>query len=222
MRAGSALHKDPDRVRKLAFAAVMASISVIMSRFLALHIPMAGMETLRFGMGGLPLILTGLALGPVHGAAAGAVADLIGMAVFPHGPYFPHFTLTAGLTGLIPGLFAQTVASWRAAPTEGPASRAGGDAPAPEAPHAHGPGNPIGLFLPLLGIVVLTQGFTTCFLVPLFLSGITGQPFMLLWLPRVIALVAEAPFFAFVLSKVLPGVRVRGIPIASPRAQTVA
>lgn len=181
-----------NRVKRLAFSAVMASISVIMSRFLALHIPMAGMETMRFGMGGLPLILTGLAMGTRYGAATGAVADLIGMAVFPHGPYFPHFTLTAALTGFIPGFFNRLILPGKKRSPQG------------------GKGKISDLFWPLLGIVTLTQGTTTCFLVPFFLSGITGQPFMVLWLPRIIVLAAEAPFFAYVLSKVLPGVSVSG------------
>ncbi|TYP57567.1 ECF transporter S component [Thermosediminibacter litoriperuensis] len=34
----------------------------------------------------------------------GAVGDLIGYWINPMGPYMPHFTVTAALTGIIPGL----------------------------------------------------------------------------------------------------------------------
>ncbi len=41
---------------------------------------------------------------PLAGGVVGAIGDLIGMVVSPMGPYMPHFTLVAALTGIIPGL----------------------------------------------------------------------------------------------------------------------
>ena len=43
--------------------------------------------------------------GPVWGAVAGGLADFIGAVLFPIGPYFPGFTLTNALIGLVFGLF---------------------------------------------------------------------------------------------------------------------
>lgn len=95
------------RARAIVFTALMAAMSLILSRFFSLKIPMGGMEALRFGMGGLPLIASGLILGPVHGALTGACADILGMALFPGGPYLPQFTLTAALTGMIPAFLGR-------------------------------------------------------------------------------------------------------------------
>ena len=43
--------------------------------------------------------------GPLWALAVGAVSDLIGATLFPFGAFFPGFTVTAGLVGLIYGLF---------------------------------------------------------------------------------------------------------------------
>ena len=45
-----------------------------------------------------------LVYGPGWAALAGGMEDFIGAMLFPVGPYFPGFTLTAGLTGLVFGL----------------------------------------------------------------------------------------------------------------------
>ena len=82
----------PGKARCIAFAAVMTSMSVLLSRYFSIRIPAGDVESFRFGMGGLPLIATGVALGPVYGAFSGASADLLGMALFPQGPYFPHYS----------------------------------------------------------------------------------------------------------------------------------
>jgi ECF transporter S component (folate family) len=43
--------------------------------------------------------------GPLWSATAYAIGDIIGTLLFPTGPYFPGFTLTAFLTGLTFGFF---------------------------------------------------------------------------------------------------------------------
>lgn len=54
----------------------------------------------------MPLYLAGILLGPVGGGLVGVVADLVGVLVNPMGAYFPGYTLSSLLTGLIPGLIA--------------------------------------------------------------------------------------------------------------------
>ncbi|MBR4142523.1 MAG: folate family ECF transporter S component, partial [Firmicutes bacterium] len=44
-------------------------------------------------------------LGPVEAAVCGGLADFLGATLFPIGTYFPGFTATAALTGLVFGLF---------------------------------------------------------------------------------------------------------------------
>ena len=43
--------------------------------------------------------------GPLSAGVAYALGDLLGMMIFPNGSYFPGFTLTAFLTGVIYGLY---------------------------------------------------------------------------------------------------------------------
>ncbi len=86
------------------YVGLLIGISVVLTRYFGIMIPIAGIMGLRLSLGEIPLYLTGIMFGPLAGGAAGAAADLIGMAIAPVGPYFPGFTLSAALTGVIPGL----------------------------------------------------------------------------------------------------------------------
>ena len=52
----------------------------------------------------IPMALTGWLFGPVPAMAVGLCGDVIGAQVFPSGSFFPGFTVTAVLSGLIYGL----------------------------------------------------------------------------------------------------------------------
>jgi len=68
-------------------------------------VPIAGVGALRLSFGEVPIMLAGVLFGPAGGALTGLAADLIGYVINTHGgPFFPGFTLSAALTGLIPGL----------------------------------------------------------------------------------------------------------------------
>lgn len=59
----------------------------------------------NISLGVVPVMFAGAALGPVIGLEVGALADIITFLLFPKGgAYFPGFTITYGLIGLIPGL----------------------------------------------------------------------------------------------------------------------
>lgn len=94
-------------VRKIAYAGLFIAISVILTRFSAGNINIAGVFALRLSFGEVPIMLSGILLGPIYGAICGALADLIGFPLNPIGAYFPGYTLTAALAGLIPGLFSK-------------------------------------------------------------------------------------------------------------------
>jgi len=61
-------------------------------------------DTIRLSFGDMPIELAGILLGPIAGALTGIVADLAGFMMRSTGGFFPGFTLSAALTGLIPGL----------------------------------------------------------------------------------------------------------------------
>ena len=85
---------------RLVIMAVLIAMEIILTRFCSINTPI-----LRIGFGFLPVAMMGIMFGPVWAAAGYAIGDLLGMLIFPSGAYFPGFTLTAFLTGLVFGLF---------------------------------------------------------------------------------------------------------------------
>ncbi len=90
--------------KNITFVSLLSALSIIFARFLSLRISIGGVEGIRIGFGDLPLMLTGILLGPWWGALAGIVADIIGYILSPMGPYMPHFTFTSALKGFLPGI----------------------------------------------------------------------------------------------------------------------
>lgn len=89
----------------LVKAGLLAGLSIVMTRAFSFMIPLAGLPALRIGFGSLPVIIAGILFGPLVGGAVGMVADLIGFIINPMGgAYFPGFTVSAALNGVIPGL----------------------------------------------------------------------------------------------------------------------
>lgn len=79
--------------------ALLVALDVILTRFLSIQT-----QFLRIGFGFLPIAVAGIAYGPVWGFVCGAVGDILGMIIYPTAAYFPGFTLTAALTGVVFGL----------------------------------------------------------------------------------------------------------------------
>ncbi|MDR0520174.1 MAG: folate family ECF transporter S component [Clostridiales Family XIII bacterium] len=79
--------------------ALFIALNVILTHPLSLNT-----ETLRIGIGYLPIAIAAIAYGPVWATVTAVVGDIIGALLFPSGPFFPGFTASALLTGLIFGL----------------------------------------------------------------------------------------------------------------------
>jgi len=86
--------------RTLAVMALLIALEVILSRFLSINA-----WNIKIGFSFVPVVIAALLLGPVCAGTVAALADFIGAVLFPIGAYFPGFTLTAFLTGLVFGLF---------------------------------------------------------------------------------------------------------------------
>lgn len=84
----------------LVTLAVLIAIEVICTRFLSIQ-----QWDMRFSFGFIPVVIAGIMYGPMAGGVVGIISDLIGATLFPSGPFFPGFTLTAFLTGYLFGLF---------------------------------------------------------------------------------------------------------------------
>ena len=93
-------------VLNLTRAGLLIAASVVLTRFAGVMIPLAGVLALRLSFGDVPIIFASLFLGPAWGAIVGIAADLVGSMLNPMGgPFFPGFTLTSALVGVLPWLF---------------------------------------------------------------------------------------------------------------------
>ena len=84
----------------LPMMGVLIAIEIVLSRFLSINA-----WNLRIGFSFVPIAIAGMLLGPLPAGIVAAVADVLGAILFPTGPFFPGFTLTAFLTGVIWGIF---------------------------------------------------------------------------------------------------------------------
>ena len=85
-------------------AGLFIAMSLVLKVVFEIYIPLAGIPALRINFAGIPLVLSGIVLGPAAGFISGAAADIINFIVKPAGPYFPGFTLVSALSGFIPGM----------------------------------------------------------------------------------------------------------------------
>ena len=87
--------------RALCLAGLLAALSLILGKFLQIPSPVS--QVVRISFENLPIILSGLVLGPVAGAMTGVVADLVGCALYGYA-INPVITLGAAAVGLVAGL----------------------------------------------------------------------------------------------------------------------
>lgn len=85
-------------------AGLFISMSLVLKVIFELYIPIAGIPALRINFASIPIMLSGIILGPFAGFLTGTAADLINFIAKPGGPFFPGFTLVSGLSGFLPGL----------------------------------------------------------------------------------------------------------------------
>lgn len=86
--------------KSIVFVGVFVALSIVLTRFLSFQLPF-----LRVSFGFLPIALCSILFGPLTGGIAGALADVIGFAIAGQGNFFPGFTLSAFLSGVIYGIF---------------------------------------------------------------------------------------------------------------------
>ena len=93
--------------RTIVKAGFLTSLSIVLTRFFAVMLPIAGAAgSLRLSFGEIPLMISGLLFGPLVGGISGLAADLIGVVVNTQGTFHPGFTLSSILWGAIPGVFS--------------------------------------------------------------------------------------------------------------------
>ena len=87
--------------RDLIIISMLMALTIVLERNFSI-------QTLgiRIGFGFVPVACTAMLYGPVISGVSYALADFIGISLFPTGGgYFPGFTITALLTGVVYGVF---------------------------------------------------------------------------------------------------------------------
>lgn len=87
-------------VRYLAFMAIMIALKTAFSFY---YVPVG--ENLRIYFTFLIVGIEGMVLGPVSAGLSGLITDLVSFLIHPTGPFFPGYTLSSILSGMIYGIF---------------------------------------------------------------------------------------------------------------------
>lgn len=85
--------------RKISYMALLIATDVVLTR-LCINLP-----TVKIGFGFFATVIAAILYGPIYAGAEAAIADITGAFLFPTGPYFPGFTVTALLSGIVYGIF---------------------------------------------------------------------------------------------------------------------
>ena len=89
------------KINKLVLASLFIALSIILKLSFEIYLT----PDLRINFTTIPIILSGVALGPIWGFAVGVLSDILNFIIKPAGPgIHPGLTFVTGLTGLIPGL----------------------------------------------------------------------------------------------------------------------
>ena len=86
--------------KQLCALALLIAVGVVLGRL----VPVLSVWNTKIEFSFVAVMLAACIAGPVGGLVTGALIDFIGAILLPTGPYFPGFTATAALTGLVFGL----------------------------------------------------------------------------------------------------------------------
>ena len=152
---------------------LLIALSIILTRIASIRIAIGGIEGIRIGFGGLPIILGGIIFGPLAGGIIGGVADLLGYIINPIGAYMPHFTLTSALTGIIPALFLKISRKDKLK------------------------------ILNLIMAIALGQIITSVLLVPYFLNMLFGISWRVIIIPRLVSVPINIVIYSLLIRLIL-------------------
>jgi ECF transporter S component (folate family) len=105
---------NKNKTKRLVTVALLIAMQIVLARVLSIQLPQ-----IRLSFEFIPLAAIAVLYGPVYAGLAIAVADTLGWALYPTGPYFPGFLVSAVLTGVTYGLFLHKrgkddkIALWR-------------------------------------------------------------------------------------------------------------
>lgn len=86
--------------KQLCALALLIAVGVVLGRL----VPVLSVWNTKIEFSFVAVMLAACIAGPIGGMVTGALIDFIGAILLPTGSYFPGFTATAALTGLVFGL----------------------------------------------------------------------------------------------------------------------
>ena len=87
-------------LKKMILAAFLLALLIVLSRFASLQT-----QFLVISTSFVPIMMAAIWLGPKYSTLIAALGDFIGAILFPFGTYFPGFTISNAISGLIYGIF---------------------------------------------------------------------------------------------------------------------
>lgn len=107
---GAFLMSQNSKTVKLVTVAFFMALEIVLNTYLTVN----PFGIAKIGLGFLPIAVIAIMYGPIWAGAAYALGDIIGVFLLPQGPYFPGFTITALLSGIIFGLvFYKKEITWK-------------------------------------------------------------------------------------------------------------
>ena len=88
------------RTHTITTAGLLLAIQMVLASYGVIEVS----DSLKISLAHLSLAPTAILFGPVVAGIQGALSDLLGFILKPTGPYFPGFTLSAALLGVIYGM----------------------------------------------------------------------------------------------------------------------
>lgn len=89
------------KTETLTITGLFLAIQIVLSSFGVLQLS----DSLKISLAHLAMVPTAMLAGPIPAIMQGALSDILGFLLKPTGPYFPGFTISAALLGLVYGLF---------------------------------------------------------------------------------------------------------------------
>lgn len=93
------MQKINTNTKKIITMGLLVAMDVVLNRFLSIKT-----DSLSIGFDFVPMVIAAMLYGPLPAAVVHGLADFLGAILFPTGPYFPGFTLSVFLMGLVFGL----------------------------------------------------------------------------------------------------------------------
>ncbi|QIK69721.1 folate family ECF transporter S component [Erysipelothrix sp. HDW6C] len=96
------------KTKKLVLMALFIVIEIVFTRFVSINTPIT-----RVGFSFVPMAIAGYMMGVFNAGIIALIADLIGATLWPSGPYFIGFSISAFLTGAAYGILKGKEDIWK-------------------------------------------------------------------------------------------------------------